>query len=300
MNLQELVKDYLNHMSHVDIQSKYKINYRNLLKLLKEQGIFKRCLSTMYSPDKMKFIKENYLIMSNNDIAKIIGVQSDGIRLAARRLQLPKKGSGWKYNPELEKLDKTTNEFYYFLGWMASDGNVSKNLQNISLKICDEEIVNRFLLMFPTAKKYITPYSYKKTSYCFMIGSMEFSRFLITKGITPHKSRTLDVTEDCWNEHFVRGFFEGDGHVRQNFPHNRYTRYSAGFCCASEKFIKDLSKYLECKGIINKVVQEKTYFRLRIEGKECLKIFYHLLYDNSNQWFLLRKKQILDQLFSNE
>ena len=61
-----------------------------------------------------------------------------------------------------------------------------------------------------------------------------------------------------------------------------------------------LFEYLIKLGVKAKLVQEKTYFRLRIEGKENLETFYNHIYENCGIWYLNRKKQILDQLFSNE
>lgn len=300
VKIPQLLEDYRNQMSNPDLQTKYDISWRKLREILVENGVFRKCNSLRTSDSKIEYIKENYFKESNLDLAKKLNLSEDWIRVLAKREGLPKKGSGWKYNPYIENLDKNSPEFYYFLGWMAADGSISKNFQQVSLKITDKEILDKFMIIFPTAKLYYNPKEVGKDMHHLCICSTTLALYLKDLGITPNKSKTLNVLDDLWNNHFVRGFFEGDGHVRKTFPHNKYKRYSAGFVGASEKFMFKLQTYLEKNGISCKLIQEKNYFRLRIEGKDNLKNFYNHIYNNCENWYLERKKQILDQLFSNE
>lgn len=300
MNLTNLLEDYYSKLSTVDLQSKYDLSWKKLTKILKENNVYLKNNSLFYSVETEKFIKDNYFIMGNKEIASKIDISEDGVRVSAKRMGLPLKGKGWKYNSSVANLDTNTNEFFYFLGWMAADGNISKNFQSIKLSITDREILERFKIIFPTAKIYHIPKEKQKDMYCFYIGSTQLGQYLNSLGITPNKSKTLDVSDNLWSSHFVRGFFEGDGHVRKTKLESKYTRYSIGFVCGSEIFIYRLSKFFSDNNILVKIVKENTFFRLNIEGKEKVKLFYSLIYKDCDKWYLSRKKQILDQLFSNE
>lgn len=300
MELSQLIKDYKNKIPTKDLQIKYNLSWKKLTDILKKENVYKKHNSLIISNIKLDYIKKNYMLFSNNQIAKHLNINENWLREIAKKLNLPVKGSGWKRNIHIENLDYSTNEFQYFLGWIAADGSISKNLHNISLSITDKEISERFLKVFPTASIYHKKYGYKKDQYIFHLCSKKLAIYLGTLGLIPNKTKKLHITSSLWNSHFVRGFFEGDGHVRKTKENSKYVRYSIGFVCASEKFIYSLKKYLDSKNINSKVKKENTYFRLNIEGKIMVNKFYKLIYKNCGIWYLNRKKQILDQLFSNE
>jgi len=300
MELSQLLKDYQDKVPTMILQKKYNLSWKKLTIILKENNVYKKANSLYIKDSSLEYIKENYLIMSNKELAKNLNINEDWLRVLAKKLNLPVKGSGWKYNKTLMTLDKTTNEFNYFLGWMASDGNVSKNFQQVSLSTIDKEIVDKFKIIFPSASVYVSVKEINKDIYKLFIGSIKFAKYLNSIGITPNKSKTLNVSKELWNFHFVRGFFEGDGHVRKTSLKDKNIRYCVGFVCASEIFISDLQDFLQKNKIESKLTKEKSFFRLNINGKENVKMFYKQVYKNCDKWYLLRKKQILDQLFSNE
>lgn len=301
MQLEQLLQDYKNKVQTQDLMKKYSMSWNKLTRILKENNVYVRNNSLGYSDEILLFIKENYSIMSNKDIALKTNISEDWLRVVAKRLNLVKKGSGWKYNSEIENFNYNTNEFSYFLGWMASDGNISKNLQSVSLSLTDKDIILKFKNeMFTSANIYKEEFEKQKTLYKLYIGSKKFSKELEKFGIVPAKTYNLNVPEFVWNNHFVRGFFEGDGHVRNTLTVKNTKRYEAGFVTASEIFCNQLCSYLKNNNIDTVVSIEKKCFRIRISGKENLFVFYRFLYKDCNNWYLIRKKQILDQLFSNE
>ncbi len=299
--MEQLIIDYKNRMFVKDIQVKYSLSYSKVTKILKEAGVYKKHGSLHLKEGSSDFIKTNYYKMSNKDIAKYLNISDDTVRLTAKKLGLEKKGSGWKEHTLLKNIgaDLQSKEFRYFLGWIAADGNVNKKGYGTSLSITDEIVVDNFLSIFPHAKKYHTE-KLTKDMYQLSIGSKEFNTYMRGLGFTPNKTYTLKVKDSLFTPEFVRGFFEGDGHVRKTTAKSKYTRYEAGFVCASKDFIIQLQNYLAINSIKTTLYQEKTYYRLRITSRETLKAFYNLIYTNCGKWYLPRKKQILDQLFSDE
>lgn len=300
MKTLQILEDYKNKMFTKDIMVKYNISWEKLTKILKENNVYKKNNSLVYTDETLDFLKNNYGKMSNKDISKFLNISEDWLIVKIKQLGIKLKGSGTVYKPNLENIDINSQTFKYFLGWMAADGNISKTYRNISLSITDEEIILKFKEYFPESKLYIQPKKNQKTMYQLMICSTKFGKELEKFGITPNKTKTLNIPSEMWNTDFVRGFFEGDGHIR-NTKNGKYDRYEAGFVSASEIFTDQLVYFLNQNNIYcTKTLENNSYYRIRITGKENLFIFYTLLYSNCNQWYLTRKKQILDLLFSNE
>lgn len=297
----EIIKDYLSKMYIKNIQIKYNISYENVIKILKTSNVYKKAHSLSYPDYYLEYIKENYLLLSNKEIAKNLKINEDHLRTIALKLGLPKKGSGWKYNESLKNIDFNSDIFHYYLGWLASDGNISKDYRTIKLSITDKEIVDKFFNYFKTGSIYIEKKENNKLLYIYCICSKSFGKKIAEKGITPHKSLTLNVSEDILTNTFIRGVFEGDGHIRNTLTSKGYKRFEAGFVTGSETFALQIEKFLIKNDIKCYLYQEaKNTYRIRVSEKENLKKFYHVLYNKCDKWFLFRKKQILDLLFSNE
>lgn len=296
--MEQLFNDYKNQVPNTVLMSKYNLSNYSLIKILKAEGIYSKCNSLKYSQEKIDYIKNNYFQMSNKEIAFNLNISEDWLSQTAIKLNLL-KGSGWKFNCDIEDLDFNSKEFYYFLGWIASDGNINKKLLNIKLGITDKDIIDNFKTIFINSSVYVQQYDYKKTMYNLSINSKYLCKVIFDLGITPNKSYTLKVNETILNSHFIRGFFEGDGHIR-NTMNGKYKRYEAGIVTASENFCNQLVNHLSNNNINTVVAKENSFYRIRISGKENLKNFTDYIYRDCDKWYLKRKKQITDQLFSDE
>lgn len=112
-----------------------------------------------------------------------------------------------------EKID--TEEKAYFLGFLYSDGNVSKNLTSVTLKLHkkDTSILERLKNLI--CQSYFIKITQKKYCY-FRVNRKQICNQLIALGCTPKKSLTLQfptpeqVPEHLLN-HFIRGYSDGDG-----------------------------------------------------------------------------------------
>ena len=161
----QILQDYKNKMFTKDIMLKHNISWNKLTKFLKENNVYQKNNSLMYSDEIIEKLKLWYGVISNKDLAKSLNISEDHLVTKIKELKIPLRGSGTVNKPILNYLDYNSDEFYYYLGWMASDGNISKTYRNVSLSITDEEIVNKFHKLFPEAKIYIQPKGKNKTMY---------------------------------------------------------------------------------------------------------------------------------------
>ena len=123
-----------------------------------------------------------------------------------------------------------TEEKAYFLGWLYSDGNVSKNLKTISLTVLskDIDIIERLNnLVYDEPRHYI----YRKYVKLLM-SRKRMSRDLVRLGCVPNKTLVLkfptyDQVPATLVHHFLRGYSDGDGSFYDVMDKNKDKR----LCC---------------------------------------------------------------------
>ena len=129
-------------------------------------------------------------------------------------------------------LKNKTSNFYYLLGFLATDGTIvypakgtkyKAHLVRLHLQMRDKEILDRIQEAFGGRIKCSGKY------VIWELSNEHFLKFLVEEvGFTTKKSRTLDVNK--WFEtlssnqqrHFMRGCWDGDGSI-----HRRGTGYYA-------------------------------------------------------------------------
>lgn len=135
------------------------------------------------------------------------------------------------HRPRLYSLDETyfdnidTEEKAYFLGWLASDGWVSKDKSDIELtvQIEDIDILNKFSDELKTNRPvHIIRKNLKnpKLKDCarLSIASRHLAEKIVQLGIKNKKSLILEFPTksqipNFLLRHYVRGYFDGDGHI---------------------------------------------------------------------------------------
>lgn len=113
--------------------------------------------------------------------------------------------------------DINTEEKAYFLGFFAADGCVSKNETKqdtitFSLHQQDDYILERFYKIFGSNK----PVLINKNGYArFEISSNHICEQLYKLGFSPRKTyqNTFCLLEKNLMQHYLRGYFDGDGSV---------------------------------------------------------------------------------------
>lgn len=180
-----------------------------------------------------------------------------------------------------------TEEKAYFLGFLFADGGVAENSNTISLSINDVEILNKFAEEIKLTKSFYKNPSHNKATTIYF-SSFKMKNDLIKLGCTPRKSLTLkfpslDLVPEYLIRHFIRGYFDGDGHiyVKKNI-------YQLGIM-SSKCFCSELKLFLEKKGFIFHwdTVNSKA-FRIRCCSKKQIINLREYLY-NDSRIFLNRK-----------
>lgn len=102
----------------------------------------------------------------------------------------------------------------YYLGYIAADGCVHANSNRITLSSNnDPQMMYKFASWLGKVRvsKY-TNTKYNVIEYSVRVRDKEVHAYLISLGLTPAKSLTLEYKGE-WNLEFVRGVFDGDGSI---------------------------------------------------------------------------------------
>lgn len=261
-----------------------------------------------------EFIKLYESGMSAAEIADIYNCQVGSITTRLKKAGIPyktdwskrrrKARSHYPNNHQFNELyfdNIDTEDKAYFLGWMFSDGSVTRTY--VYLKITDPNILDDFNRCLEGDFKITTvapPEEHPtwKHTYKLQIYSTYFSSSLQKLGCVPNKARVIrfpNIPKSLY-KHFIRGFFDGDGCLILNYTIGHCV---VDFACASYNFLLDLqSIILSQVGITSAVIKkEKKYdvWHLRYCGKKILTLL-DWLYDDAH--FYLKRKHYKYQLLS--
>ena len=148
-------------------------------------------------------------------------------------------------------------EMAYVLGFFTADGNMIRNKRGahfISIEITDKEILEKIRNAIGSnhkigVRKKDFP---EKDSYRLQIGGKNIFEDLTQLGLTPNKSKTIDLPK-IPNEYFsdfLRGYFDGDGCISFGIYDRKDRRsknylFNSRFTSGSRKFLEDLLKTKE-------------------------------------------------------
>lgn len=200
----------------------------------------------------------------------------------------------------------------HFLGWLFSDGNVDKHLQRVTLALAetDRHVLEHFamkiygntrILRANAPHSMVDPNGTGRVYNCqaqhfLRINSVAVAHDLLAKGLVPAKSLILrfptrDVVPDHLVWHFVRGYFEGDGTVRN--PTHR-ARGEASLL-GTWDFMQELARRLSAERVTTTIRKKGKIWSLHICGLENLIRFSNLIYADAD-FTLKRKKDRFDAL----
>ncbi len=135
----------------------------------------------------------------------------------------------------------------YFLGLLAADGWLHKKMTHIGLTVQpgDINILECFIQELGTPINILEKKDASKRliAYEMFICSMHMCQTLSSWGITSGKSRTLELLQPIpfpLQRHFVRGVWDGDGHV---------TNVDYGLVSGSEAFINQVEGMIHAAGL---------------------------------------------------
>lgn len=203
----------------------------------------------------------------------------------------------------------------YIVGFLFADGTNMSNGKSvrISLQINDEYILNRMKEEMGTT----VPLMYNSVvnplicgTQCYgefkevmlRIDSTRINKRLREIGMIPNKTNVIEFPKDIPDElmcHFVRGYFDGNGHV--TYSVGKSTTKRIGITSGSLVFCNQFKEYLSKLGIKANVTPKsrgKAYTCEITNGGGMIKFFHHL-YDDSDMK-LIRKydryKMVLDTI----
>lgn len=217
------------------------------------------------------------------EIADIVNTGKANVWRIAKKLNIKFEGSGGKNRILNHNPFDDTDESWYWIGYLAADGNISKNKFNISIVSKDIQHLLRFKT-FINAN--ITEY-YRDSKLTLHFGNKEVYYYLKLLGFTPNKSLTLKMNCNI-NSAFVRGVIDGDGF----FSKTRRTTHK--ITSGSKEFLEQIQQFLKENNIDSVIgIQQNNIhitYSLRIYNKYS-KVLYDLLYENASVY--MERKEII-------
>ena len=189
-----------------------------------------------------------------------------------------------------EKIASNREDFDYFLGLFATDGNVYKNMVRIG-GISDEnvEFLQHWCDFLDNKVSIHKTLRSNGASYQNIVQfkNQDIVDYLKQFGIVPNKTFTLELPYINWN--VLRGVFDGDGSITKD---KRCLSYKFSIVTASEKFVQQLNNFYTANQIKSHIYIEnknKTplYQVVVMNQNDVYKIYKHI-YKNP-KYFLKRK-----------
>lgn len=206
------------------------------------------------------------------------------------------------YNNFFEKID--TEEKAYWLGFIAADGNIRKDMLvcSISLQRRDRQHLEKLSSIFENYYK-IKDNDREYPCSTIRVYSKKCCEDLFQYGVTPNKSLTLNVKTDLIPQelvpHYIRGYFDGDGSIYCSHP-NRTSGYNYDeWGCNFVGTYQDLFFFKEYLSLSNKIVKKGKIYELDINGTKKAYDALKKIYENATI-YLDRKKEKFDELSSSQ
>ena len=254
---------------------------------IQEEELIKMYLSNEY---KMSDLCE-YFNVSKHKIRKVL--LSNNVK--------SKSSKKYRYYEDIfEVIDN--EEKAYWLGFLYADGYVrerkSSSEMRLKLSIKDIKHLNEF-------KKFISPdelpifNELSGNSQCvkLSVNSRKIVKDLINLGCTNRKSKTIKMPEinDNLINHFIRGFFDGDGWIlidKNNKP-------SFGVVSGSKEMLESINDIIFKKSNIkkNKIYDYTTYYNFMYKSYTDIIKISKFLY-NESSIFLVRKRDKFNEVLS--
>lgn len=208
---------------------------------------------------------------------------------------------------------KWSPEMAYVLGFFAADGNLTVGKRGnhyIEFTSCDREILEKIKKRLNSNHKISGRKRNKRweTAYRLQLGSKEMFNDLFNLNFRPNKSKNLSYPKvsNKYFRDFVRGYFDGDGHVisglykrkdRNTKSRLLFSSFTSGTGSFLEKLKADLIK--------NKIIKGGTLyyskgFRLNFSINDSLGLYEFLYKDLNNDLYLSRKKKVFEKYMGEQ
>ncbi|HEX3100013.1 MAG TPA: LAGLIDADG family homing endonuclease [Patescibacteria group bacterium] len=214
---------------------------------------------------------------------------------------------GVKYFSNEKFFESWTPVMAYVLGYIYADGSLedASYLRGKYLRVSstDRELIE-LTKKSVNSQHNITLSNIddprRKVKYLLRIGSHKIYNDLIKLGVYPNKSLTMKFPKvpKRFSNHFIRGYFDGDGHVGIEKKGRAFKKMHLIFVSGSSDFLVTLADELNTKLNlkINKVYNGWRAYRLCYSTNDSVKIFKYI-YKDANGIFLDRKFTVFKRFF---
>lgn len=205
-------------------------------------------------------------------------------------------------------FDTWTEESAYILGYIWADGTLTMNKGSLHVSITsnDKEILEKM------NDAMCSEYKITADRGAFVTGFRKphMIERLIELGLIERKSKAIEFPDCIPNEHihhFIRGYFDGNGHFTYELHKPGKRRLVSGFTIGSESFGLGLIKVLSQLGLREaplKYVDRRgngghgEYYQLKYFQRDTKKL-YELMY-NGSTLFMERKKKLYDDVLNRD
>ncbi|TSC71206.1 MAG: Uncharacterized protein G01um101449_61 [Parcubacteria group bacterium Gr01-1014_49] len=199
---------------------------------------------------------------------------------------------------------KWSEQLSYVVGLITSDGNLSSDGRHINITSKDLEIVQHvkdILRLSNKIGKKARGGSHEKKYYVLQFGSKNFYAFLLSLGLTPAKSKTIQKVSipDTMFSDFLRGCFDGDGNISESrHPESSHSQLRLSLASASKPFLvwmlKNVRRMCGIRGGWITKLDKKSTCLLRFGKRDSIQIF-RAMYAHSRKYTLQRKLAIAEK-----
>ena len=200
----------------------------------------------------------------------------------------------------------------YILGFFAADGNLTMGKRKnyyVEFTSCDRVILEKIKHTLNSDHKISERTNRNhnwRDTYRLQIGSKTMFQSLNNFGFVPKKSKRLAYPQipNKYFPDFLRGYFDGDGHVTTGSYKKTGRNYKtkiifSGFTCGTKTFLQNIHRELLRRGTVRGgTLYYQKGFRLNFSINDSLSL-YNLLYkDTRNNLYLSRKKKVFKKFFN--
>ena len=306
--IKDIVSRYKNGESVMSICRKHETYKKLINKILKEAGTSKiRKKGWKFErPEKQKIPKEYFLKLKKKyeagkslyDLSKEYKVSHSTVANFFKKNNFKLRDCSHRYRIYeineyyFNKID--TQEKAYFLGFLYADGNVSKkkNIIRLTLHNRDKDILLK-LMSFICPNRSLLKRKDEDQSIL-MLTNLRIKEDLIKHGCVPCKSAILEYPNFLSSElenHFIRGYFDGDGCFYYGERKDRESKRSCVSICGSESFCVGLRSIIIKEKIKSHVVNNGNIKVLNLSGSHNVIKFMDFIYKDATIYLQRKYKK---------
>ena len=302
-----IIELYKQGWSQLKLAEKYNVSKDTIKEIFKKRNISRKDKPCRFSDSEIEKIKQLYNNgMTSYELGDIYNMSSVNMRrwlhLWGVEIRHTKYTFNEHYFDEIDNQDKA-----YIVGLLYADGyhNVKDNTISITLQEEDKHILESINILINSNRplRFINNNEKNpnwKNCYQLSFTSPYVSNVLEQFGLIGAKSLVLEFPEQLDRDlysHFIRGFFDGDGHISKgNYKYNMSIISTESFCSRVQKILLEELDIESHMYIPNS--KEKSTRTLMITKKHLNKIFFDWLYKDANL-YLKRKHDVYISKYCN-